>query len=229
MPQGATAVEPPKKKTKSVTETASGQAMAPPPRQQRRPALIAAAVALVCLGALLAAWAWSSTAGQEVLAVRQDVWRGQAVTEADLVTVRVGVDPALKAVPADRRSEVIGRRAATDLPAGGLVVEGAIAQTVLPAQGKSVIGVALTAAMMPADQVKPGDSVRLVLTPGQGGAPAATEPPAVAATVVGVTAAPDGGGTIVNVEVGARDAAMAAARAATGKLALVLDSSQAGQ
>ena len=42
--------------------------LAPPPKLRRRPALAAGAVAAICLGALLAGWAWTATTStQEVL------------------------------------------------------------------------------------------------------------------------------------------------------------------
>lgn len=65
--------------------------LAPPPRLRRRPALVAASVAAVCVGALLAVWAYSSlSTAQSVLAVRTTVHRGELITRDELVTVQVG-------------------------------------------------------------------------------------------------------------------------------------------
>jgi hypothetical protein len=45
--------------------------VAPAPKLRRRPALIAASVAAICLGGLLAAFAWTATSNtQSVLAMR---------------------------------------------------------------------------------------------------------------------------------------------------------------
>ena len=39
--------------------------LVPPPRLRRRPALVAGAIAAICLGAVLAAWAWSLSRVQD--------------------------------------------------------------------------------------------------------------------------------------------------------------------
>ena len=87
--------------------------------------LVVASVAAVCLGALLGVWAYTSvTTAQEVVAVRSSVQRGALISREDLVTVRIGVDPALNPIPAAQLDGVVGQRAAMDLPAGGLVTQG---------------------------------------------------------------------------------------------------------
>jgi hypothetical protein len=64
--------------------------LAQPPKLRRRPALIAASVAAVAIGALLSLWAYNSTANtHDVLAVRHSVARGQVITADDLVTVKI--------------------------------------------------------------------------------------------------------------------------------------------
>jgi hypothetical protein len=87
----------------------------------------------------------------------------------------------------------------------------------------SVVGIALAAGMMPAEPLNPGDAVRLVQTPGQQGEVSGS-PVTVMATVVEVQAAKTADLTIVDVLVPSDVAADLAARAATGKVALVLDS-----
>ena len=90
-----------------------------PPRLRRRPLLIGLSVVAVCLGALLGAWAYTSTTNaQGVVAVRTLVERGQVIDRDDLVTVRIGVDPALQPIPADG-VEQLGRSAGGDRSAGG--------------------------------------------------------------------------------------------------------------
>lgn len=119
--------------------------LAPPPRLRRRPALVAASVAAVCVGALLAVWAYSSlSTAQSVLAVRTTVHRGEVISRDVLVTVQVGVDPALSPVSSGQLGQVVGRRAALDLPAGALLTGEAVTDAVVPAAGLSVVGVALT-------------------------------------------------------------------------------------
>lgn len=214
------------RRTKDAAAPSSpGQILAPPPKLRRRPILIAGSVAAICLGALLAVWAYTSTSSaQEVLAVRTTVHRGELITRDDLMTAQVGVDPALRPMSAADLDSVVGKRAAMDLAAGGLVTQEDLATAVLPAKGMSIVGVSLTPAMMPATELQTGDDVRIVSTPGDQGDVAAGEPVAITATVVEVRTSGDSGQTVVDVSVPAADAARLAARAATGKVALVLDS-----
>lgn len=201
------------------------QQLAPPPKLRRRPIWIIAGVALVCLGALGSVWAYNSaTNAHEVLAVRQTVERGQTITRQDLMTVRIAVDPALQPLGADQADTVIGKRAALDMAAGGVVTADQVADLVIPPKGSSVVGISVTAGMQPADELQVGDPVRLITTPGQQGEIAAGNPEAFAATVVGLAADQATGASVVNVQVRAADAGKVAARAATGKVAIVLDS-----
>ena len=204
----------------------SGVSITPPPRLRRRPALVAASVAAICLGALLAVWAYTgASTSQDVLAVRTTVHRGELITRADLMTVRISVDPALKPLPASAAESVVGKRAAMDLAAGGLVTAEDVTSAVVPAKGMSVVGVSLPPALMPAAQLQAGDQVRIVATPGaQGDVATGTAPISIEATVVGVRGTGDAGQIVVDVSVPHDQGAELAARAATGKVALVLDS-----
>ena len=197
----------------------------PPPKLRRRPLMVAASVVAICLGALLAAWAYSSSGtAREVVAVRSDVQRGEVIQRDDLMTVRVGLDPALRPVSASQLDAVVGQRAAKDLAAGGLVTDRAVTTAVVPARNMSVVGVALPAALMPGETLQSGDRVRVVATPGQQGDVTSARQRSIAATVVGVYPDADNTQTVVSVEVPYGQAAELAARAATGKVALVLDS-----
>ena len=199
--------------------------VAPAPKLRRRPALIAASVAAICLGGLLAAFAWTSTSNtQSVLAMRVAVERGAVIGPDDVMTVQVSTDPALRPVPASEASTVVGQRAATDIAAGTLVTPEQVSDTVLPAVGMSIVGVGLPASQMPGEPLLVGDSVRVVATPGQSGEVTAGEQVTIAATVVGVRVNNENGQNVVSVQVPEQDAAELAARAATGNVALVLDS-----
>lgn len=214
------------RRTKNTApEQPPGESLAPPPKLRRRPALIAASIAAICLGALLAVWAYTSTSNaQEVVAVRTTVHRGETITRDDLMTAQIGVDPALKPIAASRLDEVVGKRAAMDLAAGGLVTQEDLTSAVLPTKGMSIVGISLTPAMMPAIQLQTGDEVRIVTTPGEQGDATAGEPTTITATIVGVRNSGETGQSIVDVSVPSSQAAQLAARAATGKVALVLDS-----
>ncbi|GAA4402327.1 hypothetical protein GCM10023153_31350 [Ornithinibacter aureus] len=199
--------------------------VAPAPKLRRRPALIAASVAAICLGGLLAAFAWTATSNtQSVLAMRVAVERGAVIGPDDVMTVQVSTDPALRPVPASEASTVVGQQAATDIAAGTLVTSEQVSDAVLPAAGMSIVGVGLPASQMPGEPLLVGDRVRVVATPGQSGEVTAGEQVTIAATVVGVRVNNENGQNVVSVQVPEQDAAELAARAATGNVALVLDS-----
>jgi len=203
---------------------ASPVGLVPPPRLRRRPALAAGAIAAICLGALLAAWAWSlSTSTSEVLVARAGIGRGAVIEAGDLARVRIGLDPAVRALPASEYDDVVGQRAALDIAAGGVVTPDSVSSTVVPPAGESVVGLALTVAQAPSMALQAGDRVRVVVTPGQDGQ-AASAPASSEAEVVGIRDDAQTGERIVDLLVPHADAALLAARIATGKVALVLDS-----
>lgn len=214
-----------KNPTDGEPTSAPGEQFAPPPKLRRRPVLIAASVAAICLGALASMWAYQSTSdAHSVLAVRQTIERGDVITAEDLMTVNISVDPALKPLSADQADSVVGKHAALDMSAGGVVTQDQITEQALPAKGSSVVGIALTPGMLPANQIRVGDKVRVVVTPGQQGEMPTTQPDSIQAVVVGVAKDETTGNAIVNVQVPTNDGPMLAARAATGKVAIVLDS-----
>ncbi len=214
-----------KNPTDGEPTSAPGEQFAPPPKLRRRPVLIAASVAAICLGALASMWAYQSTSdAQSVLAVRQTIERGDIITADDLMTVNISVDPALKPLSSDQASSVVGKHAALDMSAGGVVTQDQVTEQALPAKGSSVVGIALTPGMLPANQIRVGDKVRVVVTPGQQGEMPTGQPDSIEAVVVGVAKDETTGNAIVNVQVPNNEGPMLAARAATGKVALVLDS-----
>jgi hypothetical protein len=214
-----------KNPTDGEPTSAPGEQFAPPPKLRRRPVLIAASVAAICLGALASMWAYQSTSdAHSVLAVRQTIERGDVITAEDLMTVNISVDPALKPLSADQANSVVGKHAALDMSAGGVVTQDQLTEQALPAKGSSVVGIALTPGMLPANQIRVGDKVRVVVTPGQQGEMPTTQPDSIQAVVVGVAKDETTGNAIVNVQVPNNEGPMLAARAATGKVAIVLDS-----
>lgn len=205
---------------------APGERLAPPPKYKRRPALIAASAGAICLGALgsVAAYNSSSTA-QDILAVRQTVERGQIIGKDDLMTVRISVDPALKPMSAADAGNVIGKHAAMDMPAGGVVTAEQVTSQAVPAKGHSVVGISLTPAQVPSGEIKVGDPVRVITTPdAQAGMSPQASPDAIKAVVVGLATDATTGNVVVNVQVPHASAPAVAAQAATGKVAIVLDS-----
>jgi hypothetical protein len=209
----------------TATTSAPMTALTSPPRLRRRPSLIVASVLLVILGALASAWAYTSLGNaQEVVAVRTDIARGQLITAECLQVVRIGVDPALHTVAGSDASRLVGQRAAVDLKAGQLLVPEAVTSAVVPGPGKSAVGLALSAAQMPSEPLVVGDKVRIVSTPGAQGDVGATAPIVFGGDVITVSDRASDGTTAVTVQVDADKAPELAARSASGKVALVLDS-----
>lgn len=204
---------------------ASGPQLVPPPKLRRRPALVAGAVAAICLGALLAVWAWTSTTDtHEVLAARATIARGAIINASDLERVRINGDPALEPLPASAYDEVVGKRAALDIAAGSLLTAAETTSSAIPPKGKSVVGVAVTPAQAPGVRLQSGDRVRIVVTPAQGADAPSGAPPFSEAEVVDAHTDEVSGQFVVDVLVPYADASVLAARAATGNVALVLDS-----
>ena len=183
-------------------------------------------VALVCAGALISAWSFQASSDtSSVVAVREAVARGEVIEADDLTTAQVSLDPALDPLPAAEFDSLIGQRAAVDLSAGSLVTAESATGQIMPNEGQSIVGVSFTSAMMPSEPLYAGDTVRIVSTPGETGeVREGVEPIAVEAIVIGLRQVAETGETVVDVAVPADTAADLAARAATRKVALVLDS-----
>jgi len=187
--------------------------------------MVVAAVVVTALGCLLGAWAWSATTNtQEVLAARSTIHRGEVITAEDVERIRISADPALSPLPASAYDDVIGRRAALDIAAGGLLTTDSTADAPMPPQGQSIVGISLTPAQVPAMPMYGGDRVRIIVTPGANGEVQSGAPQFTTAVVVDTFLDETTGNTVVNVLVPYADAAVLAARAATGNVALVLDS-----
>lgn len=196
----------------------------PQPRRRRRPWVFALCAALVAAGALGTAFAFTSVNDtQEVLVVSRDIERGETIEAGDLSVVRVSVDPALTPVAGSHKAELEGRRAAVDLWAGTLLTEQAVTDSLVPGEGESLVGISLTPAQMPSEPLYSGDAVRIVTTPGDQGEVTDEPPVTIEAIVVGVSRVKETGETVVDVSVPEQRAADLAARAATGRVALVLD------
>ena len=193
-------------------------------RRRRRRWVLALCAALVAAGGLGTAFAFTSVNDtREVLVVSNDIKRGETIEAGDLAVVRVSVDPALTPVPGSQKSELEGSRAAVDLWAGTLLTAQAVTDNLVPGEGESLVGISLTPAQMPSEPLYGGDVVRIVTTPGDQGEITDREPVTIEATVVGVNRVEETGETVVDVAVPEAEAAELAARAATGRVALVLD------
>ena len=197
------------------------------PHRRARPGLIALAVAMVAVGGLTAAYAVTLVGSSKAyLAVARPVAVGTVITTADITTVRITADPALRPIPADRINRIIGKHAAVELVAGTLLTDEALTDSPIPGPGKSLVGLGLPVDRLPASRIKPGVAVVLVTTPNANGVAATTPttgpPKTYPATVVDVSRGAKDSVMLVNVAVDTSDAATVAALAATDRLVIVL-------
>lgn len=200
-------------------------------RNRRQPALVALAVAFLALCGV-AGWAAFSSASATVpvVGVRNTIPRGEVIDRADLITVQVGQDPALHTVPVDQADTVIGRRAATDLPAGSVVPASSVTDALVPAKLHSIIGIFAKDGTAPASGITAGAAVRLIPLPATQQQQTAGLPQAAtntaSGTVVAAVAAEDGTGTRIDVDVDTSDASGLQILAAQGRIAVVIDSQE---
>ena len=180
---------------------------------------------MLALGGLSAAYLTQSAGSTvPVVAVAQDVPAGEVLERSDLTVANINRDGALRPVPAEQLESLVGQRAAVGLVAGSLLTAAAVTDEVLPVSGQSLVGVAVTSSQLPAVPLQAGDRVRIVDTPTAQGDPPSGTPDVIGGEVVSTAGPDDTGLTIVNLTVDETQAAGLAARAATGRVALVLDS-----
>lgn len=214
----------PKISEKKTSSRMPGQT---PVKSRRRPALIAMGVALAILGGL-GSFYYASTLSNTVtvLETKSDIARGAEITAADLTTLEITGGQGTNAFTPNQSSQVVGKVASVDLPAGTLVTPKNVGEGLTIKAGQSIVGIALTVSQMPGYPLSAGDSVRVVDTPVAQGEPPATTPESFAATVFTAKYNEKTSQWIVDLVVAESKAADIAARTATGRVALIVDSSR---
>ncbi len=199
-----------------------------PVRRQRKRGFLALAAALVVLFAVgtYAAFTYFS-ATHSAIAVAGPVGYGHQITASDLVEVSVPNGGMLNTLDWSQHTSIVGQYAATPLQPGQLLPSGATVATLTPPPGSSVVAVALKNGLLPAAELHPGDSVRVVAvqttassTPTA--AAAAAVPAALPARVYSISPRDAGGTTVVDVVVADGSADAVARLSALGQAALVL-------
>lgn len=217
--------------TMAETRPAPGPIDAPVPapkivRQRRmRPGLLGLAVLLVALGGLGSAWAVTTVrATGDYLAIARPVAIGSRLTEADLTTVQLAGGQGLRPVPAADRDKVVGRYAGVALTPGSLLTVGQLTDKPLLGPGRQQVSLGLKPSQVPAKQLKPGNAVLLVGTPGANAGRDGARPP-VTTRFEGVivdTDASDPETIVVYVAVADRDAPAVVTLASQDRVAVVL-------
>lgn len=150
--------------------------VAPPPKRSRLPE-VALGVLLVAVSALGGLWLFArSTERVEVLALSQDVARGEVVEVSDLEVVSIGTDDVVTVLGRNEVSRVEGQVAVADLAAGTLIVPSMVVPGDVIADGDGVIGVEVPVGQIPSSDLVRGDVVSVVLTPAPDDRPNLADP-----------------------------------------------------
>jgi hypothetical protein len=112
------------------------------------------------LGAVL--WHLSAVDKVPALAIAGPVERGATITAADVRVVYVATDDPLARLDDSQVSEVVGRVAVVDLPAGTLLTPALVTNAGAIADGEGIVGLALDPGQYPARGLAPGDHVNVV-------------------------------------------------------------------
>lgn len=215
--------------TTPATASAPQQRKSKTPKQRQQnpvaakvnPMLIAAAIALIIVGAL-AGWFVLNTqsATTAVLTVTQAVPRGAEISQEHLGTIEVSEASAASYLTAQDPTQVVGKTALADLAPGTPLTADNIGQ-LTTSGAEAIVGVPLTTAQMPSTTITAGDSVSVVSTAGNN-AESGSTPLSIDATVFSVRNDTTTGLTIVDLTIAPDDARLVASLAASGDVALVL-------
>jgi len=165
----------------------------PSGRRDRRAVTLVASIALVAasVAAFTSLYGSADRKTPAVVLVRP-VAQGDVLTGADLGEVDVAVAPGVGVLPFGDVGAVVGRRAATALPAGSLLSTADLSDGPAIAPGDAVVGLALKDGAYPASGLSAGDQVLVVETAAPGASVgslsgASTDPTVTPAGTAGVT------------------------------------------
>lgn len=188
-------------------------------RSRLDPRWLVAGILAICLGGLGAALLFTNvTSATSVISIKRTVYRDQVITADDLGIISLAVPIGLDAVTSDRLSEIIGKSAIIDLPAGGILVSSEFGEPVVAA-GDVRLGLRLEAGRLPSSAVEPGASVLLVPVGRDGG-----EPPSggnVPATIASPPRQLTDGATVLDVTISTAEGTRIAQLAASGQLSVL--------
>jgi hypothetical protein len=176
---------------------------------------IAAGAALLIASAILAVLVYGNLGDRSaVLAAATDIRPGQVIEGNDIKVVRVAADPEVATVPASRRADIVGRRAAVGLTAGSLLAPASVTDGPGVAAGSTVIGAVVKPGQYPIG-LREGDEV-VVLVASEGSENAG----GVEAVIVSVSSRSGPEGTAIALAVPSANASVLARAGAQGRLIL---------
>ncbi|MGI9596194.1 MAG: SAF domain-containing protein [Acidimicrobiales bacterium] len=121
---------------------------------------------LVALFALAGAWFYStSTQSTAYVALREDVVRGQVISELQLTVYELNTEAPIRGIRGVDFATIVGEVALADMQAGTLVTEDQFAEKSQIPSGFGIVGLDLSPGEFPTLSLRPGDRVRVVIMP----------------------------------------------------------------
>lgn len=198
-----------------------------PVRTRRPVGYLAAAIALIVVGGLIAVFLYtSSQRTEDVFVAAHTIDRGATIKATDLTTLAVAPGQRVQGFTTAQSPQVIGKVATTVVPQGGLVTPSSIANNLPVPASKAIVGLSLKAAQLPSIPLHAGDKVVLTPVAQQNGISSSSTSSSsldVDGTIVdSPTVIQSSGTTVVNVYVSQSVASDLTGRAAAGLVALYL-------
>jgi len=198
----------------------------PLPTSRRRPGIVALGVGLVIglgsLGAWLSVHAGAKT---PVVVVVSEIPAGHRIGRADVSTVAVA--GGVTAIAGANLGSVVGQDAAVTLLPGMLLQRSMVTAATGVAPREAEVGVAVASGQIPADGLRPGDTVQVLRLPGTASTRADRSEDSVrelvdSAVVFSVRADPaQAGGTLITLTVPSEDGPSVAEASGAGQVALL--------
>ena len=133
------------------------------PGRTKRVPWIALGVVLVLAGALFFGLMVQSAGDREAVVVAaRDIDAGQVIQASDLRVVDAAIDGQASTVPASDRAELVGKTAASRIPAGAFVSRAHFSDGSVLTDGRVVVGALLGPGGLPVPNLRPGDEVLLL-------------------------------------------------------------------
>lgn len=208
--------------------SAPGDRLPRPPRR-RRAGMVSLSVLLIVGGAAAAGLlALRIDSRTPVVVASAHIAAGQQIT-ADVLSTTPVAGEGLHLIPGSQLNQLVGRYAATDIPAGRLLDAQMVSTNGLLKQGRAAVGVVLKAGRAPATGLHTGDLVQVIRA--VDGVPEVLSSNATVSTVSdpgGGTFGTGGGDAVATVVVDAADAPKIAAAVVADQVTIVLLSRPGG-
>lgn len=146
--------------SRSIARSQQRSLRAPIVRDRSR---LIAGVGIIALCALLGAVLYNNASHrQQVLALAHDIKAGQTIQRSDLKSVGIAAEGSVATVRTEDARDLMGKVATSNLSAGTILTEDAVAPIDPPKPGEAVVGAALKRGQFPTS-LRVGDNVLVVV------------------------------------------------------------------